>query len=64
MINPVSSVPFIGSRYPQSAVLRDVLSEMLSNGTSEVMVVDESGLEQGILSKPFRIEELFAPVPT
>ena len=49
-LNPVPSVPFTGSRYPQSAVLRDVLSEMLSNGTSEVMVVDDSGLQQGILS--------------
>ena len=49
-LNPVPSVPFTGSRYPQSAVLRDVLSEMLSNGTSEVMVVDLLGLEQGILS--------------
>jgi osmoprotectant transport system ATP-binding protein len=49
-LNPVPAVPFTGSRYPQSAVLRDVLSEMLSNGSSEVMVVDDSGLEQGVLS--------------
>jgi osmoprotectant transport system ATP-binding protein len=49
-LNPAPAVPFTGSRYPQSAVLRDVLSEMLSNGTSEVMVVDDSGLEQGVLS--------------
>jgi osmoprotectant transport system ATP-binding protein len=49
-LDPVPAVPFTGSRYPQSAVLRDVLSEMLSNGASEVMVVDDSGLEQGILS--------------
>ena len=49
-LNPVPTIPFTGSRYPQSAVLRDVLSEMLSDGTTEVMVVDNSGLELGLLS--------------
>ena len=56
-LDPVPAGPFFGPRCPDSKVLRDLLSEMLTEGAREVMVTDDAGHARGVLSID-RISEL------
>jgi osmoprotectant transport system ATP-binding protein len=56
-LDPVPPGPFFGPQCPDSKVLRDLLSEMLTEGAREVMVIDGGGHPRGVLSID-RISEL------
>lgn len=49
-LDPVPEGPFPGPRCPESTVLRDLLSEMLTEGAREVLVIDDGGHPRGVLS--------------